>query len=325
MSILKEISENPHQFGFYEAMRLIECFNKDKLRIGTTLRSKDDMVRLGQKPSSAFAPSTLASAQLEKDDLLSLKVYFFGMFGPNGALPLHLTEYANERLRNARDESLIQFMDIFHHRMLCLFYRAWANKEPTVHYDRPDEDRFHVYTGSLLGIGSPEMQNRDDMQDNTKMHYVGHMSSQTHHAEGLASILQSYFQVPVRIKEFLGEWLTIPKENRCYLGTSLAGGKLGEDAVIGGKSWQRQYKFRVLIGPMELEEFEGLLPGKEKMKLVATIIKNYVGLELNWDVNLILRKEKIPQTKLGSYGQLGFTSWLHSQPPTEDSRDFVAV
>lgn len=323
MNVLQEISQNPHKFGFYEAMRLIECYHKDKSRLGKTLRSADDVIRLGQSPSSAFAPSTLASANLETDQLLHLKVYFFGMFGPNGALPLHLTEYANDRLRNARDESFIHFMDMFHHRLLCLFYRAWANKEPTVHYDRPAQDGFHTYVGSLLGIGSPEMQDRDLMPDNSKMHYAGHMSTQTHHAEGLSSVLQAFFKVPVAIKEFIGEWLIIPEESLCYLGMSLEGGKLGGDTVLGDKSWQRQYKFRVVIGPMGLEEYKDLLPGKDKLKQVTTILKNYMGMEMTWDVNLILKKQEVPKTSLGNYGQLGWTSWLYNHSPKFDAADLL--
>ena len=127
-NVIQEITDNPHQFGFYEAMRLIECYYKDRSHLGETLKSADDMIRLGQTPTTAFAPSTLSSAKTEKDALLHLNVFFYGMFGPNGALPLHLTEYANERVRTARDESFIHFMDMFHHRLLCLFYRAWANK-----------------------------------------------------------------------------------------------------------------------------------------------------------------------------------------------------
>ncbi len=324
-SIVQKLSDNPHDYGFYEAMRMIECHYKDHTRLGETLKSSDDMIRLGQTPTTAFAPSTLASAETGKDSLLHLNVFFFGMFGPNGALPLHLTEYANERVRTARDESFIHFMDMFHHRLLCLFYRAWANKEPTVHFDRPEQDRFHMYTGSLLGIGTPAVQDRDLMPDNSKMHYAGHMSTQTNHAEGLSSVLQAFFKVPVKIKEYIGEWLEIPKESRCYLGMSLDGGKLGEDAVIGDKSWQRQYKFRVLIGPMNLVDYEDLLPGKEKLKQVSAILKNYVGMEMNWDVNLILQKDAVPKTKLGSYGQLGWTTWLNNKPMKADVDDFLAM
>lgn len=324
-TFIQEISENPHEFGFYEAMRSIECFYNDKARLGETLKSSDDMIRLGQTPSAAFAPSTLSTVSTEKDNLLHLKVLFFGMFGPNGALPLHLTEYANERVRTARDESFIHFMDMFHHRLLCLFYRAWANKEPTVHFDRPENDRFHLYTGSLLGIGTPAVHDRDQMPDNSKMHYAGHMSTQTHHAEGLGSVLQAFFNVPVKIKEYIGEWLVIPEQSRSYLGKSIDGGKLGQDAVLGGKSWQRQYKFRVLIGPMDLKEYEGLLPGKAKLDQVSAILKNYVGMEMTWDINLVLKKEAIPKTKLGSFGQLGWTTWLHSKSMERDANDFLSA
>jgi len=325
LNIIEDISENPHQFGFYEAMRLIECYYKDRTRLGETLKSADDMIRLGQTPTTAFAPATLSTVSTEKDTLMHLKVYFFGMFGPNGALPLHLTEYANERVRTARDESFIHFMDMFHHRLLCLFYRAWANKEPTVHFDRPELDRFHIYTGSLLGIGTQAIQDRDRMPDNSKMHYAGHMSTQTHHAEGLSSVLQAFFQVPVKIKEYIGEWLEIPEHSRCLLGTSLEGGKLGEDAVLGGQSWQRQFKFRVLIGPMCLDEYEGLLPGKDKLKQVSAILKNYVGMEMTWDINLILEKDDVPKTRLGSFGQLGWSTWLSSKPMKADADDFLTV
>jgi type VI secretion system protein ImpH len=105
----------------------------------------------------------------------------------------------------------------------------------------------------------------------------------------------------------------------------LDGGKLGEDAVLGGRSWQRQYKFRVKIGPMSLDDYEGLLPGKDKLEQVSAILKNYVGLEMMWDINLILKKEAVPKTKLGSFGQLGWTTWLKSQAMKEDADDFLTV
>ena len=324
MKRLQLLSEDAHRFDFYEAVRQIECHHKDKPRVGETLQPSDDIIRFGQKPSSFFAPSTIASIEIEDQGLVRMQVYFYGMFGPNGPLPLHLTEYTQDRKTNAKDEALSHFMDIFHHRLLSLFYRAWANKEPTVQYDRPDDDRFHIYIGSMLGIGSPALQNRDEMQDNSKLHYAGHMSSQTRHAEGLSSILQSFFKAPVKINEYIGEWLEIPKESRCYMGVNLEGGTLGVDAVLGEKSWQRQYKFRVIVGPMGLEEYEELLPDKNKLKQVSTIIRNYLGFEFNWDVNLILKKQEVPQISLGKYGNLGWSSWLHNQPPCNDSDDFLA-
>ena len=124
-------------------------------------------------------------------------VHFFGLFGPDGPLPLHLTEYARDRSRNHRDPSLQRFADIFHHRALSLFYRAWANSRPTISFDRPEDDRFALYTGALIGLGMESLRNRDAMPDLTKLHFAGHLSCQTRHAEGLASILSEFFKMPV--------------------------------------------------------------------------------------------------------------------------------
>jgi len=320
---LKLLTTEPYRFDFYQAVRLLECQYKDKPRLGKTLRPSDDGIRFGQKPANIFAPSSIASIHLEDNERVRMQVYFFGMFGPNGALPLHLTQYTQDRQRTARDEALTHFMDLFHHRLLSLFYRAWANKEPTVHYDRPDEDHFHRYLGSMQGIGSPALQNRDAMHDNSKLHYTAHLSSSTRHAEGLVAILQAFFNAPVTIKEFVGEWLKIPEQSYCCLGINNEGGSLNEDAVLGGKSWQRQYKFSIRIGPMNLEEYQALLPEKKKHKQVATLIKNYLGFELSWDMQLILSKQDVPKTCLGKYGQLGQSSWLHNQPPQMHADDFV--
>ena len=78
--------------------------------------------------------------------------FFFGLFGPNGPLPLHLSEYAKDRERLYHDSTFRAFADIFHHRMMSLFYRAWADAQPTVAMDRPDEDRFARYAGAVFGL-----------------------------------------------------------------------------------------------------------------------------------------------------------------------------
>ena len=322
LKLLTILQKTPYKFGFYAALRQLECRYHRQARLGQTIRPRDDIVRLGQTPTTIFAPSTLSECYYS-DDLLHLRVYFFGVFGSNGPLPLHLTEYARHRSRNAKDEAMIYFMDIFHHRMLSLFYRAWANKEPTVHYDRPDTDRFHTYIGSLLGIGMPALQNRDSMSDNSKLHFAGHLASTPHHSEGLSSILKAFFKVPVYIEEFIGEWLKIPAENQLCLGMNLSGGQLGQNTTLGQYSWQRQFKFRLLIGAMDLAEYEKLLPDKSKLKLLSSIIKNYLGDELNWDIRLILKKQQRPATILGNYGQLGLSSWISNQKASSDAKDLL--
>ena len=144
------------RFGFFQALRLIECLYRDAPRLGMSRRPGEDPVRLGQDTSMSFESASLSAFEPKTEGRTHrLLVRLFGLLGPNGPLPLHLTEYAQERLRKHKDPSFVRFLDIFHHRMLSLFYRAWANNEPTVSFDRPESDRFADYVGSLEGIGMP--------------------------------------------------------------------------------------------------------------------------------------------------------------------------
>ena len=230
---LAALAEAPYRFGFFEALRQLECVHCTHPRLGSSSRPVDDAVRLGQAPSLQFAPSTLASYTTRSGEAARLLVHFFGLFGPNGPLPLHLTEYARNRLRNAKDPVLADFADLFHHRLLSLFYRAWADREPTVQLDRAEHDRFSVYVGSLLGLGMPALGRRDAMPDHAKLHFAGHLGCHTRHAEGLASIVSDFFGLPVAIIEFVGEWLMIPKDSYCYLDRSDTTGQLGISAIAG--------------------------------------------------------------------------------------------
>ncbi|WP_411727004.1 type VI secretion system baseplate subunit TssG [Methyloglobulus sp.] len=320
LGLLANLAKEPYAFGFYAALRQLECFYSARPRLGRSARPVDDPIRLGQTPSLQFAPSTLSSFR-NAPDAKQLKVLFFGLFGPNGPLPLHLTEYTRNRIRDAKDTTLADFADMFHHRLLCLFYRAWADKEPTVQLDRPEKDRFAFYVGSLLGIGDSSLRNRDSIPDHTKLHFAAHLGCHTKHCEGLVSMLKDFFRVPVKIQEFIGEWLAIPKNSYCYLDTDHTTGQLGVSSVIGASTWQCQHKFRITMGPLSLKEYEDFLPTGKRLKNVLALVNNYVGFELNWDLNLMLKKNEVPATQLGKYGQLGWTSWLQGSARRSDAND----
>ncbi len=307
-----QLQKAPYKFRFYQALRLLECQNPDKPRIGHSSKPDDDPVRLGQTPSLLFAPSSIASFQAKNALAAKLKVYFFGAFGPNGPLPLHLTEYARNRIRHAKDDSFAEFVDIFHHRLLSFFYRAWADKEPTVQLDRPDHDRFSFYIGSLAGLAEASQRHRDKISDHFKFHFAANFAGHTRHALGLKAILENFLQVPINIQELVGEWLDIPDDSYCYLNSDENTGQLGMSAVIGTKTWQCQHKFRILIGPLTLQQYEGLLPKGDNLFNLRDLVRNYVGFEFSWDVNLWLKPEETPVVQLGQYGQLGWTSWLQA-------------
>ena len=312
---LGALQREPYNFDFYQALRRLECVYREKPRLGESARAAEDPVRLGQRPDLAFAPSSLASFEAGGDGRLPrLSVLFFGLFGPNGPLPLHLTEYARDRMRNAEDPTFARFADLFHHRMLSLFYRAWANAQPTVNFDRPDSDRFAVYVGSLFGMAMPSLRGRDAVSDLTKLHYAGPLACQARHAAGLQGVLADFFKIPVEIEEFVGQWVDLPEDGRWRLAESPETGTLGRSATVGARIWECQQKFRIAFGPIGLADYLRLLPGSDSLKRLVALVGNYIGHELTWDVNLILRKQEVPPLVLGGTAQLGWTTWLANRP-----------
>ncbi len=310
------IAAQPWRYDFFQALRLIENYHPDKPRLGTARRPVDEPIRLGQRADLSFAPSALHSAApATSTSKPRIDVRFFGLFGPNGPLPLHLTEYARQRQLHHGDTTFARFADMFHHRLLLLFYRAWAQAQPVVGLDRPDEDRFAAYVGSLTGLGEPSLRGRDAAPDHVKLHFAGLLSSQVRSADGLAAILTGYLGRPVRIEQFVGSWLELPRSERTRLQTSntrrqATGTALGAGAVLGQMVWDRQHQFRVHAGPLNFEVFEELLPGGKALPAVVALVNQYIGDELGWDMQLALHPEQVKPTRLGQHGRLGWTTWL---------------
>jgi type VI secretion system protein ImpH len=320
--LLAEFAAAPWAWSFYQAMRRLEARYRDRPRFGHSAKPAQDAVRLGQDPSVVFAPATLAAWEAGENERADrLLVHFFGLFGPDGPLPLHLTEYARDRRRNFRDSTFQRFADIFHHRALSLFYRAWANARPTVSFDRPEQDRFALYVGALMGLGTEFVRRRDAMPDLAKLHFAGHFSAQTRHAEGLAAILSAFFRMPVRIESFIGAWLVLDRRDRTMLGDAPRTASLGSTAVLGGRVWSRQHKFRVVFGPLSLPQYLRLLPGGASFHRLIPVVRNYAGDTLIWDVNLILRAEQVPPLQLGRHGRIGWTTWLMPRRAPADAAD----
>lgn len=313
---LARIAAEPWRFDFFHAMRWIENQFRDKPRFGTARRPVDEPVRLGQAADLSFAPSALhAVAPATAKSKPRIDVRFFGLFGPNGPLPYHLTEYARHRLLHHGDASFARFADMFHHRLLLLFYRAWAQAQPTVGLDRPQDDRFAAYVGSLIGIGEPELTGRDAAPDHVKLHFSGILSRQVRNADGLASLLSGFLRRRVTVEQFVGAWLELPRSERTRIGgarsrRSNASAALGGGAVLGGMVWDRQHNFRIHIGRLDHATFESLLPQGAALPAVTALVEQYVGVELGWDLQLGLQAVEVRPVRLGRQGRLGWTSWL---------------
>ncbi len=306
----------PWRWDFFHALRVLEAHHAGLPRLGTARRPADEPVRLAQRASMAFAASSLhAVVPQVAGGVTRMEVQFFGLFGPNGPLPLHLTTYALERSLHKGDETFQAFADLFHHRLLLLFYRAWAQAQPVVSLDRPEDDRYADYVGSFFGSGGADWRARDAAPDHAKLFFAGILSRQVRNADGLQALVAGFLRVPARVESFVGRWMRLQPQERSRIGrvgarrrTSSA--QLGISAVLGSSVFDRQHHFTVHLGPLNAKDFASLLPSGSALPALQALVQHYVGLELGWALQLELQHDARPDCHLGRQSRLGWNTWL---------------
>ncbi|MDQ6640852.1 MAG: type VI secretion system baseplate subunit TssG [Pseudomonadota bacterium] len=318
----------PREHDFFAVLRQVESLRPDQPRVGFALRPSQEALRLGQDGELAFAPAALESFDAGARPAPRLGVRFLGLLGPQGPMPLHFTEYVRERLRFRGDATLARFLDIFHHRLLALFYRAWAQAQPTVHHDRPGDDRFGAWLGAGYGAESGNAAARS-VPETARLFQAGLLGARSRHPEGLSKLLRQYFHVPVRIEQHVANWMTLASEDRSKLGysrsraerSSSATPQLGLSATSGSKWRDRQYKFRLAIGPLTLAQYQDFLPGARTWLRLREWVQLYAGLDLLWDVELTLARAQVPEPRLGQAVRLGVTTWIGRVGAGRDRND----
>jgi type VI secretion system protein ImpH len=331
VAFFAELGNATYRYDFYQTLRRIECLYASKPRWGEALLPSEEPVRLGQEPDLSFAPAPLASFEARAGEKPRLQIRLFGLLGPNGPLPLHITEYVRERLRNADDPTLSRFFDLLQHRFIALFYRSWAQAQPHVGRDRPDADRFAGYIAASMGVMPASFRRRDGVADVAKLFHASALIRHVRNAEGLATVLRHFFRVPTRVEEFVPHWMSLGVREQTALARD--GATLGTGAVLGRRVWDCQHKFRIHAGPLTLIEYESFLPARpnprgEDDRHAGTLLRQlvdwvrlYLSFELEWDLRLTLAMDDIPPTTLGVRGRLGWTTWLAHRHRSSDAAD----
>ena len=323
LTFLGELERQPWAFDFYQTLRRIEGLYPMLPRLGEARRPADEPVRLGQKPELSFAPSAIDGFSYDPRGRPKITVRFLGLFGPMGPLPTHLTEFARERERNHGDSTWTRFADIFHHRLMLFFYRAWRQAQPTASRDRPEHDRFRAYVGSTIGLGSPAWYDRDSVSDDAKRYFAGSLARAARNPDGLADILSVYLDQPVAVRSFLPHWMRLPIDQRSRLGATEDSSRLGLGAVLGRRVLDAQHHFELRIGPCPLSAYESLLPGGAWHRRVLDWLRLYVSDEFGVRMVVELEGMQVPEPRLGTGTRLGWTSWLRSHPGSRPAADLT--
>jgi type VI secretion system protein ImpH len=306
MTQLDEMKEEPWRFDFFSAMRWLERTHPQRPRIGDSSAWRDEYVRLGQDPYMDFPASNLTRVSND-DQLLRIFVKFLGLLGPQGALPLSTTEESLGWMLS-RDDAFPRFLDIFNHRFLQLFFRAWADSRPIAQHDRPKEDRFIAYIGSMIGIGTLPHQDLDSVADAAKMSFAGLIAPQTKSAARLKGFLGGLFDVKVEVDEFVGTWLAFEPSDRSRLGQ--ANSELGTSLSLGASIFSVQDTIRIRIYTKDMAQYQRFLPTGDLCEPLADAVFFYIGDQLEWEAELAIPAGAVVPAQLGKVAQLGWTSWM---------------
>lgn len=308
-------------FDFFRLMSLLEAREGNPL--GTSSSPRYERFRLVQEASLNFPPSSIASADHdEESDRLNIIIRCLGMLGPNGALPTVLTEHTIRRVRSKKDKTLYAFVNMLQHRLFTLFYRAWALNRPSVDYTWGKASKYRNHMAALAGVHDVHEEHPCQIEPRAFLYYCGLFSSYTANRDDLVAFLRDYFDVPVELTEFVGNWLVISKADRARLGRLKNTTTLGVNLVLGERIWNAHLRYRIHIGPVDHDDFLRFLPNHPSFYRLKDSLQKYVGSQYDCILTMALRAESVPSISLGKKSFLGWNTWMGKRRKSEDANNF---
>jgi type VI secretion system protein ImpH len=334
-----------YEFEFFQAARLLARLFPHRKSVGGTSRPADEFARFvtiangngldEARLSMAFPASAVHDIEggPNSSEAPRMTVSFMSLTGTQGVLPLYYTERILAG-KAAKDNALAAFFDLFNHRLVSLFYRAWEKHHPAVLYEiaavRGGQlDVFTQYLFDLIGMGTRGLRGRLRMKDESLLLYAGLIAQHPHSASALRGILRDYFSLPVEIDQCVGSWYELEESARCYLSQDLERNQLGVGSFIGDEVWDQQARFRIRLGPVSLARFIEFLPDGPAMAKLVELTRYFVGQAMVFDVQVFLRAADVPYCRLDDAGvdapRLGCMSWLKTSAFETDAGEAVCT
>ncbi len=316
-----------YRFDFFQAVRLLEKMYPARKPIGRHEDPAEEVARFRGHVSFAFPPSQIHEVigTIDSANQTEVFVAFMTLAGSVGILPdQYVSLLTDPRTRRAA-RPLADFLDIFNHRLISLFYRAWEKYRLTVAFERGEDDVFSQHLFCLIGMGTPGLQGRLAISDHILLYYAGLLSQKPRSAVALEGILEDYFEVHIQVTQFQGDWFLMNPENLTKLGPPGLNNQLGVNAVLWERIWDPQARFRIKAGPLTYRQFEDLLPIGEGYRHLVELTRFFVGEEFNFEVQLSLRADEVPQCRLGGSegNRLGWSMWLKEKEFEKDTEQPV--
>lgn len=326
-SVEQDLFDEPYKYQFFQAVRLLESVNSNKQTVGKTALPHEEIVRFRSRITLDFPSSEIHQLEerIEEEGpaTLEMMINFMGMVGASGVLPTHYTELIMDRVRH-RDTAMWNFLDIFTHRTVSMFYRSWAKYRFPIDYER-GSDNFTSFLFDFTGLGTIGLRGRMDVRDESLLPYAGLISQRPHSVNAVENVVEDYFDIRAKVEVFHGQWLSLNRQDLTRIGKQK--NALGMNTIVGERVWDQQSKFRLRLGPLNVDKFQAFLPINSGHRALKSILDLLIGFELDYDVQLCLDKKQVPKTILTTRAKrrpmLGWTSFLKTLPSEQDDDQLV--
>jgi type VI secretion system protein ImpH len=261
-----------------------------------------------------------------------------GLTGPTGVMPRHYGEILHATVRN-RSTALQDFLELLSQRFVAQYAQAGMKYRPhriaeaatlmaRAEGTEPDDPLTRVLM-AFIGYATPNLVPRLAAGPSPLLHYAGLLSMRPRSADRLASMLSDWLGRKVEVRQFVGDWLSLPPDQRTRMPKGRQAGafnRLGIDAAIGIRAWDVQARVVLRIGPLDGEGFAALLPDRDLLRRLVSLTRAFLGFETGFAINPVLAAAEVPALRLGGGeppARLGWNTWMPATRKRSDAADAV--
>jgi type VI secretion system protein ImpH len=321
MSLLRD---DPHAFDLFQAISILERSEPARAPVGTSV-GMDEALRLKAQVDMSFAPSDISDLHDSKQPgpPLTLKSPVLTLAGSQGPLPTPFTELLMER-RRARDNSGLDFLDIFNQRLLGFLYRSRRKHHMALSTGSINEAPIVRSLDALASLGRAEGVRGPDGEQ-AWLRHAGLQGAAPRSMVSLLAVVRDRMGVHFSGKQFVGGWHPLAPCDRAKLHDpgkpATLQSRLGMGASLGARAWDQGAGMALDAPPLQPAQYAALLPGAKNNSLLGWL----VGRHLQRDIQVRLRLDLAvrPETRLSADAalppRLGLSTWLCSARGADDA------
>ena len=341
-SALARLLARPQRYRFDAAVRV--------LMHAANTADPAEAVRFRAPLGTAYPGAEIGALRQRANGQPLLTTPVMGLTGPTGVLPRHYGEMVHATVRN-RSAALQDFLEMLAQRLVAQFARAGMKYRPhraaeaenlarrtaggtdgaTSRDDTKRGDPVAQALMAFIGYGTPHLASRLAAGASPLLHYAGLLSMRPRSADRLAAMLSDWLGRKVEVRQFVGDWLSLPPEQRTRMPKGREAGafnRLGVDAAIGVRAWDVQARVVLRVGPLDEAGFAALLPDRDLLRRLVSLTRAFLGFETGFSVNPVVAASSVPALRLGDHpggapARLGWNTWIPATTQRGDAADAI--